>query len=244
MSQPEDTPSGQRRSEEGASGGRPERVPASRPERVRPSRMADRLSTDEAVLQQLLADVPVGHVGFVTEDGQPFVLPIAISLDGDGILLHGSTGSRWLRLLATGIPVSLAVTALDGMLVARSAFESSMHYRSAVLFGCCTALHGEAKLAALDALTDALIPGRVAEVRRPSAKELAATLVLRMAVEDWSLKVSDGEPDDPAEDVAGTAWAGVLPRATRYAEARQAPDLRPGIELPASVRRLLAGGQA
>ena len=211
----------------------------SRPERVRPSRMADRVGADQAKLAQLLADVPVGHVGFVTEDGQPFVLPIAISPDGPDVLLHGSTGSRWLRLIATGIPVSLAVTALDGMLVARSAFESSMHYRSAVLFGRCVALQGEAKVNALDLLTDALIPGRVAEVRRPSAKELAATLVLRMDVEDWSLKVSDDQPDDLAEDVAGPAWAGILPLVSRYTAALDAPDLRPGIEVPPSVRRML-----
>ncbi|HEY0166916.1 MAG TPA: pyridoxamine 5'-phosphate oxidase family protein [Jatrophihabitans sp.] len=213
--------------------------PQSRPERVRPSRMADRVSADQAVLRQLLADVPVGHVGFVTEDGQPFVLPTAVGLDGSDVLLHGSTGSRWLRLLATGIPVSLAVTAVDGLLVARSAFESSMHYRSAVLFGRCVALEGEAKLTALDAITEALIPGRVAEVRRPSAKELAATLVLRMNVEDWSVKVAGGQPADPAEDVAGPAWAGVLPLVSRYTAALDAPDLRPGIEAPPSVRRLL-----
>jgi nitroimidazol reductase NimA-like FMN-containing flavoprotein (pyridoxamine 5'-phosphate oxidase superfamily) len=211
----------------------------SRPERVRPSRMTDRVSADRALLRRLLADVPVGHVGFVTGDGQPFVLPTAIAGDGDDVLLHGSTGSRWLRLIATGIPVSLAVTALDGLLVARTAFESSMHYRSAVLFGCCTALDGEQKLAALDTLTDALIPGRVAEVRRPSAKELAATLVLRMTVEDWTIKVSAGQPDDLAEDVAGDAWAGVLPLVSRYTAALDAPDLRPGIELPDSVRRLM-----
>ncbi|MBV9821119.1 MAG: pyridoxamine 5'-phosphate oxidase family protein [Actinobacteria bacterium] len=209
------------------------------PERVRASRLTDRISTDREILRRLLADVPVGHVGFVTPDGQPYVIPTAISADGDDVLLHGSTGSRWMRLLATGVPVSLAVTALDGMLVARSAFESSMHYRSAVLFGRCTALTGEEKLAALDALTDALIPGRVAEVRRPSAKELAATMALRLSVEDWTVKVSAGEPDDLEEDVAGPAWAGVLPLVSRYTEARDAPDLRPGIGLPPSVRRML-----
>jgi nitroimidazol reductase NimA-like FMN-containing flavoprotein (pyridoxamine 5'-phosphate oxidase superfamily) len=219
-----------------------ERPAASPSERVRPTRMPERVSADQAALHRLLADVPVGHVGFVTEAGQPFVLPIAIGRDGADVLMHGSTGSRWLRLIATGIPVSLAVTALDGMLVARSAFESSMHYRSAVLFGCCTALEGEEKASALDILTDTLIPGRVAEVRRPSAKELAATLVLRMTVEDWTIKISHGQPDDPADDVAGPAWAGVLPLVSRYAEARKAPDLRPGIELPPSVRRLLQRG--
>lgn len=214
----------------------------SRPERVRPTRMTERVGDDEAALRRLLADVPVGHVGFVSDAGQPFVLPIAIAGDGADVLLHGSTGSRWLRLIATGIPVSLAVTALDAMVVARSAFESSMHYRSAVLFGTCTALAGEEKLRALDVLTDAWIPGRVAEIRRPSAKELAATLVLRMSVEDWTIKIADGPPDDPAEDVAGPAWAGVVPLISRYAEAQDAPDLRQGVEVPASVRRLQQRG--
>ncbi len=210
-----------------------------RTERTRPSRMVDRVSaTDRAVLRRLLDEVAVGHAGFVT-GGQPFVLPIAVARDSDDVLLHGSTGSRWLRLLAQGIPVSLAVTALDGLLVARSAFESSMHYRSAVLFGRCATVDGDAKVAALDLITDALIPGRVAEVRRPSAKELAATLVLRMEVQEWTVKVSDGQPTDLDADIVGPAWAGVLPRTSAYSAAVDAADLRPGIGLPPSVRRLL-----
>ena len=210
-----------------------------RTERTRPSRMVDRVSaTDRAVLRRLLDEVAVGHAGFVT-GGQPFVLPIAVARDSDDVLLHGSTGSRWLRLLAQGIPVSLAVTALDGLLVARSAFESSMHYRSAVLFGRCATVDGDAKVAALDLITDALIPGRVAEVRRPSAKELAATLVLRMEVQEWTVKVSDGQPTDLDSDIVGPAWAGVLPRTSAYSAAVDAADLRPGIGLPPSVRRLL-----
>ncbi len=202
--------------------------------------MVERVSdSDRDALAQLLDSTPIGHVGFVTEDGQPFVLPVAIARDGDRLLLHGSTGSRWLRLLAEGIAVSVAVTALDALVIARSAFESSMHYRSAVLFGRCTPLDGVAKLAALDVLTEALIPGRVAEVRRPSGKELAATLVLRLDVEDFTIKSSHGWPDDPDDDVAGPAWAGVLPRQVGYPQAQPAPDLRDGIPLPESVRRLL-----
>jgi nitroimidazol reductase NimA-like FMN-containing flavoprotein (pyridoxamine 5'-phosphate oxidase superfamily) len=214
--------------------------PARDSQRTKPSRMTERVSADRDALNQLLDESELGHVGFVTDGGQPFVLPIAIARDGDSVLLHGSTGSRWLRLIAAGIPVSLAVTALDGLLVARSAFESSMHYRSAVLFGTCQPLDDAAKLDALDVLTDALIPGRVAEVRRPNQKELAATLVLRLLVEDYSVKYSHGQPDDPPADVAGPAWAGVLPRRTSYREAVAAPDLRPGIAVPESVRRLLA----
>ena len=201
--------------------------------------MADRVASDLPVLRRLLAESPVGHVAFVDEQGQPFVLPIAVALDGDRVLLHGSTGSRWLRLIAQGLPVSLAITAVDGLVVARSAFESSMRYRSAVLFGRCTVLADAEKLAALDVLTEALIPGRTAEVRRPTAKELAATLVLAMTVEDFTVKVSDGWPDDPPEDVAGPAWAGVLPSRTGYERALPAPDLAGDPPLPESVRRLL-----
>ena len=208
-------------------------------DRVTPSRMADRVTSDLDVLRRLLAESPVVHAAFVDEQGQPFVLPIAAALDGDRVLLHGSTGSRWLRLIAQGIPVSIAVTAVDGLIVARSAFESSMRYRSAVLFGRCTVLDGTEKPAALDVLTDALIPGRTAEVRRPTAKELAATLVLAMAVEDFTVKVSDGWPDDPDADVAGPAWAGVLPSRSGYDRALPAPDLAGEPPLPESVRRLL-----
>jgi nitroimidazol reductase NimA-like FMN-containing flavoprotein (pyridoxamine 5'-phosphate oxidase superfamily) len=174
-------------------------------------------------LRRLVRQVPVGHLAFV-DKGNPRVLPIAIAAQDDDpptILLHGSTGSHWLRLVATGIPVSLAVTAVDGLVVARSAFESSIHYRSAVMFGSCTPVIPEAREAVLELLTDALIPGRVAEIRRPHQRELAATLVLRMTIEEWSWKVSDGWPDDPADDVAGPGWCtsgdGSLRASARFA---------------------------
>lgn len=202
--------------------------------------MANRVSdSDRVALDQLLDSHPLGHVGFVTETGQPFVLPTAIARDGEHVLLHGSSGSRWLRLIGQGIPVSLAVTALDGLVVARSAFESSMRYRSAVLFGSCVEVDGPAKLAALDLLTDVLIPGRVAEIRRPTSRELAATLVLRLLVEDYTIKIAQEWPDDQESDVAGPAWAGVLPLQHSHPQAWPAPDLREGIQAPASVRRLL-----
>jgi nitroimidazol reductase NimA-like FMN-containing flavoprotein (pyridoxamine 5'-phosphate oxidase superfamily) len=144
-----------------------------------------------------------------------------------------------MRALAAGAPTCLAVTALDGVVVARSAFESSLHYRSAVLFGRCRTLADDEKAAALDLVTEALIPGRTAEIRRPTRRELEATLVLALPIAEWSLKVSAGWPDDPAEDVEGDAWAGVVPLQRRYGAARPAPDLRDGIALPPSVERLL-----
>lgn len=215
--------------------------PAEQSTRTTPTRYAERVSgSNVAELHRLLDESRIGHVGFVTEGNQPVVLPIAIARDGADVLMHGSTGSRWLRLIGQGIPVSLAVTALDALVVARSAFESSMRYRSAVLFGSCRPVTEQAdKATALDTLTNALIPGRVAEVRRPNAKELAATMVLRLTVADYSIKISQNWPDDTPEDVQGPNWAGVLPAQTRYTAAWPAPDLAEGIEPPASIRALL-----
>ena len=209
--------------------------------RTTPTRLTDKfVDADVERLAQLVRDAVVGHFAFVV-DGQPRVMPIAIVADGSSILLHGSTGSYWLRALAAGIPVALSITAVDGLVVARSAFESSMHYRSAVLFGSCTVVEKSEKAAVLDRVTEGLIPGRAAEVRPHAPKELAATLMLRMSIDDWTLKVSDGWPDDEASDVAGDAWAGVLPLQSRYTAALAAPDLRDGIPVPPSVRALLGG---
>jgi nitroimidazol reductase NimA-like FMN-containing flavoprotein (pyridoxamine 5'-phosphate oxidase superfamily) len=129
------------------------------------------VAPDLAALAALVRDARVGHFAFV-EDGEPRVLPIAIVADGAHILLHGSTGSHWLRLLATGIPVALSVTAIDALVVARSAFESSMNYRSAVLFGSCAPVGDNPvdAVAALDLVTEGLIPGRVAELRPRSSR--------------------------------------------------------------------------
>ncbi len=204
-----------------------------------PARMPEKfVAPDLAALAALVRDARVGHFAFV-EDGLPRVLPIAIVTDGAHILLHGSTGSHWLRLLATGVPVALSVTAIDALVIARSAFESSMNYRSAVLFGSCATVIDQ--VAALDLVTEGLIPGRVVELRSHSAKELAATLVLRMTVDEWTLKVSDGWPEDGPADVAGSTWAGILPLRTGYAEAIAAPDLARGISKPESVLAMLDG---
>ena len=201
------------------------------------TRLHEKQRTDRAELDALLDDVHVGHFAIV-RDGTPAVFPTAVVRDGDQVLTHGSTGSPWLRALAAGAPTSLAVTAMDGIVVARSAFESSIHYRSAVLFGSCRLLADVDKLRAMDLITEALIPGRVAELRPHTDKEIAATQVLALPIETWSLKVSDGWPEDPPEDVAGDAWAGVVPIVTGYAQPRPAPDLRAGITVPASVTAL------
>jgi len=145
------------------------------------TRLSRKASSDRAALDRLLDTVHIGHFAIVADDGHPVALPTAVVRDGERVLAHGSTGSGWLRRLAAGAPTCLAVTAFDALVVARSAFESSMRYRSAVLFGVCQLItEQDAKRRALDTITDALIPGRSAEVRATTAKELAFVLVLAL----------------------------------------------------------------
>jgi nitroimidazol reductase NimA-like FMN-containing flavoprotein (pyridoxamine 5'-phosphate oxidase superfamily) len=177
----------------------------------------------------------VAHVAIV-ESGQPYGLPVGYARDGDRVLLHGSTGSRLLRALAAGSPACVTVTILDGLVLARSAFESSMNYRCAMVLGSAAALAGDDKLAALRRIAEHLLPGRWAEIRPPSAKELAATLVVALPLTEWSVKLSDGPPDDDAADAALPVWAGVVPVTERLGEPVPAPDLASGRPLPDYLR--------
>lgn len=164
------------------------------------------------------------------------MLPVAYAPDGDSVLVHGSTASRLFRALAAGAPTCLTVTCYDGLVLARSAFESSMHYRCGMVFGVCTVVPDSDKVEALRRVSEHLMPGRWADVRPPSAKELAATLVLRLGLTEWSVKVSDGPPDDAEADLDLAIWAGVVPLHEVLGEPVPAPDLRGRPEVPAYVR--------
>jgi uncharacterized protein len=208
-------------------------------ERTRLTRLAEKGVTDRAALDGLLDASILAHVGMADGNGGAVVIPTAFARAEDRILIHGSTGSGWMRRAADGGQACVTVTELDGIVVARSSFESSFRYRSAVLFGTFTRLPAAELSHALDLLTERFIPGRVAELRRPSSREIAATMVLAMPIQEWSLKVSAGWPDDEPEDIAADAWAGVLEYTPRQFSAPQpAPDLRPGINVPPSVRSL------
>jgi nitroimidazol reductase NimA-like FMN-containing flavoprotein (pyridoxamine 5'-phosphate oxidase superfamily) len=191
--------------------------------RTRIRRLPEKAVDDVAALHAILDEARVAHVALV-EDGHPVTIPTGCARDGDRLLLHGSTGSRLFRRLAEGVEVCIAVTLLDGMVLARSAFESSMHYRSAVMFGRTAEV--DDKLAALEAMSEAWLPGRWATLRPPTPKELAATMVLALPLEEWSVKISDGPPDDAPEDLDAPVWAGVLPLVTTYGDPVPAPDLR------------------
>lgn len=203
------------------------------------TRLSDRQIHERTHLDALLDSTPLVTVAFI-RDGHPVALPIGFARIGDELVIHGSTGSPWLRELAGGAPASACVTALDGIVVARSGFESSFQYRSAVLFGSFTKVDGDMKNDYLTALVDTFIPGRSAELRGSTGKELAATQVLAMPIgaDNWSLKVAANWPEDEADDVAAGGWAGVVPVSMTYGEPLRAPDCDPGIPVPQSVQSM------
>src|ERR687886_2127740 len=155
---------------------------------TRITRLAERQRDDREALHDVLDSALVAHVA-VVRDGVPVILPLLHARDGERLLLHGSTGGGLLRDAAAGAPVTVAVTVVDALVVADSLFESSANYRSAVIFGRCSVVPPEGKLAALRALSERLLPGRWEEVREPTPKELAATLVLELPLDHSSVKV-------------------------------------------------------
>lgn len=204
--------------------------------RTSPSRNAARVSYDRAAVHVVLDEALVCHVGFVV-DGQPVVLPqLHVRVD-DTLYLHGSTGARGLRAASDGgLNVCVTATLTDGLVLARSAFHHSINYRAVVAHGTAVLVTDAAeKTAALTALVEAVAPGRAAGTRAPSAKELAATAVLRLDLTEVSLKVRTGGPNDDPEDQDLPYWAGVLPLSTAAGEPEPALDLRAGIEVPAHV---------
>jgi nitroimidazol reductase NimA-like FMN-containing flavoprotein (pyridoxamine 5'-phosphate oxidase superfamily) len=206
---------------------------------TRISRLSEKQETSRLGLDELLDSTPLATIALV-RDGHPVIFPTGFGRIGDELVIHGSTGSPWMRALATGAAAAVSVTTLDGVVVARSGFESSFRYRSAAVFGVFDKVPEADKVGYLDAVTEKFIPGRVAELRASNRKELAATMALRMPIgeDNWSLKVSAGWPEDPEEDVAADAWAGVVPMMVSYGAPQPAPDLHPGIPVPESVRAL------
>ena len=198
---------------------------------------------DRASVEAVLDATLVAHVAFV-DDGQPFCIPMLQARVGEIVYVHGSSASRAVRILGGGAPACVTVTSLDGLVLARSAFEHSANYRSAVLLGSFSRVEDEAaRLAAFEAFTEKLVPGRWREVRSPDRRELKATKILSLAIDEAAVKVRTGPPTDGASaDAANGTWAGVVPVVTRFGEPEPAPELPEGTPLPASVRGLLGDG--
>jgi nitroimidazol reductase NimA-like FMN-containing flavoprotein (pyridoxamine 5'-phosphate oxidase superfamily) len=174
-------------------------------------RLPQRGNYDRELINQILDEGFICHVGFVVDD-EPFVIPTGYARVDDKLFLHGSQASRMLRALEKGIEVCVTVTLIDGLVLARSAFHHSMNYRSVVVFGRAAVVNERAeKMAALLALSEHMIPGRWADVREPSERELQLTTVLSLPLAEASAKVRTGPPLDDEEDYEMEVWAGVIP---------------------------------
>lgn len=195
-------------------------------------------STDD--LYSILDSNLVAHVGIVF-DNAPLVLPMAYGRVGDKLYLHGSSGSRLMRALEQQPQICVAVTEINALKVARSNFNSGMHYRSVVVFGNAELVADVDKDAALDAVSNSLIPGRVAEVRSSTKKELAATVIIAINLEETSVKISVNEIDDPEEDMNKGYWAGTIPLITTIGEIIPADEEAASLPIPSSVKNFRTG---
>ena len=205
-------------------------------ERTQVRRLPKRAVYDREAIYRILDEGLVCHVGFVV-DGQPVLIPTGYGRDGDTLYVHGSAASRMLRDLAKGVEVSIAVTLLDGLVLARSAFHHSMNYRSVVIFGTAAVVEDQTtKREALRAFTEHIAPGRWREVRPPTESELKATTVLAIPLKEMSAKVRTGPPLDDEEDYSLPVWAGVLPLELRSAQPMADSRLSASIEVPDYVR--------
>jgi nitroimidazol reductase NimA-like FMN-containing flavoprotein (pyridoxamine 5'-phosphate oxidase superfamily) len=180
------------------------------------NRIAEKAVFDRDQINSILDEGFIAHIAWADEAGQPYVIPTGYARDGDRILFHGSTGAGMFRALAAGAPACATITLLDGMVLARSAFESSMHYRSVVILGTCEVLEGDEKSAALDVMTDNFLPERRPTLRPMLKKEIAATLVLSLPLTEVSAKVSNGQPTDEDDDINFPVWAGTVPMKTVF----------------------------
>jgi len=195
-------------------------------------RLPERGSKDLQLACEIIDEARICHVGFTLND-QPYVVPMALGRDGGQVLLHGSVGSRVMKNLAAGLSCCVTVTHLDGLVLARSAFNSSMNYRSLMVFGTARLVsEAEEKVRGLDILVEHLAPGRLADLRASTRKELNATTLLTLPLETFSIKSRNGPPGDATGDLDAPIWAGVIPLELKAGEPQGAPDMAAAFPLP------------
>ena len=195
-------------------------------------RMPEMNTVERPVVNAILDAALICHFGFV-RDGYPVVIPTIHARIGDHIYVHGSVATGNLKDIRRGIDVCVTVTLVDGIVAARSLFNSSMNYRSVVVYGTASAVDDpEERTAALMAISDQLLPGRWEDARAPSHTEDLKTMILRISIDEASARVSAGPPEDEDEDLDLDVWAGVIPLRTVAGDPVGAPDLRPGIDVP------------
>jgi uncharacterized protein len=204
-------------------------------------RIPDRAAYDRTSVHAVLDAATIAHVGLV-RDGRPVVIPMLFGRLDDAVYLHGSVAGGVLRDGGAGVELCLTATVIDGLVLARSAFHHSMNYRSVVVIGRAQSVEGDEKVAALRAIAEHLTPGRWDESRPPAPGELRQTAVLRLGLDEASVKCRTGGPVDDEEDLDLDVWAGVLPMHVAYGEPRAADDLAPGIAVSAAAAALARPG--
>ncbi len=208
-------------------------TPGPASERVRLIRKRERGSYDRALIDAILDEGLIAHLG-ICEAGQPLVIPTLHARKGDVVYCHGSAASRTLRSLAAGAPACLTVTLLDGLVLARSVMHHSANYRSAMILAQATEVTDpQEKLSALEAIVEHIVPGRWEHARHPTENEMKATSVLALPIDEFSAKVRTGPPLDDEEDYALDFWAGVIPIEQVAGAAQPDPRLAAGIATPA-----------
>jgi nitroimidazol reductase NimA-like FMN-containing flavoprotein (pyridoxamine 5'-phosphate oxidase superfamily) len=206
-------------------------------ERTRVRRLPERGHYDRETINAVLDSGFLCHLGFV-HDGKPIVIPTAYGREGDTLYVHGSAASRTQRALAEGIDVCVTVTHLDGLVLARSGFHSSMNYRSVVIFGRAKPIkEEESKAHAMAVVSEQIFAGRWAEIRPPSSQELKGTSVLEVPITEASAKIRTGGPKDDEEDYAMKLWAGVVPVERGWGEPVPDERLPKGFPVPEYVKR-------
>jgi len=212
--------------------------------RTRLVREAERGVYDRETAYRILDEGFLCHVGFVA-DGQPFVIPTSYGRRDDRLYIHGSAASRMLRQMKEGVPVCVTVTLLDGLVLARSIFNHSMNYRSVVILGKATPVDDPLeKVEALRLLSEHIIPGRWADARQPNERELKATLVMRVPIEEFSAKVRTGPPIDDEDDYSFPTWAGVVPLETVSRPPINDPRLDPQYKAPPYAAHYVRANQS
>ncbi len=207
-----------------------------RTQRSRLRRLPKRASYERERIHAVIDAALICHVGFIHE-GEPAVVPTAIMRVEDAVYIHGSRVSRMMKALASGAPACISVTHLDGLVLARSGFHHSMNYRAVIVYARGEPVRGDTKHALLDRFVEALVPGRLQDIRPPTRKELNATAVIRFPLSEVSAKLRSGPPVDDEEDYALPIWAGELPLALVPGKPVPDPRLRSDVPVPAYIRR-------
>jgi uncharacterized protein len=204
-------------------------------DKTRIRRLPERAVADRDVVAAILDEGFVCHAAYVT-DGRPVVIPTLYVRDGDRVLLHGSNSMGLARAVRADSPLSVAVTLVDGLVLARSAFNSSANYRSVVIHGKGFLVEGEEKAAAFEVIVEKLVPGRLAELRPSTRSEMAQTSVIALSLDEVSAKIRDGGPDDEPEDLSEPVWAGVVPTKLVFGDPVPDIELAADIDVPDYLR--------